>query len=1682
MSSSSRNPSLEQLSTIKDYQYLSTDPGFAGFPILDGKLYIRPAISRMLGKTIICKKSEESRIGQIIGSFLTKGQATFSGQDLPLITVLEANLRRMKVPLEQKAEETIKQIFQRVCLKLNSSSTTGRTEKNPPPPQQQTNELGKTLNRNIQQVTAYEENCSLSPQQVKTEKVVVIELQTAILVQPDPQVETHPFNHSQEETEKKSAPPQHQIKRCEKTFRDTFKQVKVQIQFLSLSDSQWIKKTFRYTLRQITVQLHSLSLSDSQWVKKQNTVTQSVFARFTSQKFNAANPIAIRTNDGLLRQPNPIEGQTPQSRNNVVRDCAEIRCRIRMNEASYFCTVPTLQGPQIEPYLSTITPEERLGIRAANTSWFLKTVLDTNSLASCKRAEELLYAKSSTTIPMTEDEWTILARICIALLRYAPEEKILKDCQKVFFRYYIKNDRDTKLPAEYLSLIHILTNPQKLHEKTLSHPHQNIETPTTALKNLTVPEEQKSTKSTLHAHSLCCDVSERISFFRSSPHVAVMGADPNGAMRLQRLEENYDSSCWQKDDFSLLGFTSAKPWEHYGPAATDKEHLVRMCHDLATSYASAEQLLAPETLDRLCLVLLFILSSHTLQEGMAQCKKDFERLSRRFPEMVRLIQGKTSSDDTEKRRFSNFCKLYHFYDGSHFATRMQQEERPRESVAVDGLTQLRTLQGNPGERFSLWGFKEKYRELAGNLNPHFDLPLLISSLKEVRDVAVRESQHKKKGRTPPMGDHFTASPALKLSLPPLQHLSAWNNVFHDVTFETSTQEATRLSETLWHNRHEKASTLAMKISQSFSMWTPLLDFQSLIDAIQRGEKACDTFLEMFDDKGLRLLKDYVYPYCVLKRFASTPFCHPAAKFIGGAASAEEVASLGGDTASCQTAAIRNALIIMRPSSLEDRGGSLRDSVIHSSQIAMLKTMVSAIEKRKQVFICNETESGKTTMSKLAPQIVSFHVPMVVHVAPFPQAERGWKHLTQWNNLEKAQGSQILPHFWISASELAHLMKEEIPKNYQALLQQSFFLMDEYDSEAYTISKKREPSHCKAAETSSIQDEFFFTYGCQRIVNMSATPNLETFDNMISRYKEKLLQPATPFNSEQQTYYRQKIQFLQTRREEILFAITREWKRNITIKPLSRLAQEDPLQQIQQVFADIGILPIPQEGDRSFLCEMPRFVLTPPYVKTLHTQMNLTFKDLPSAILLRDSDGNVQAHVCVNAIEWENMSLNAFTSYYSQLSAKPVVICFYSQDSVGGDFGIFSHERHVKGQSIVYPGDILPSYTIFQNMRRQRTSLTTQDAVKETPPSMTPVIFYIGSQAEKALAPASKDQKKEKLLSLATATALHFSILRELSRLKMKTIRKKQQFLCRILENDKSNLQKAMEIEPLNIIPAKTVRERLEIAFEEALEKTSISIDTDVPTLRYQLLPEIIHCLTFPTCDPAYQDAIVQEHEAVLSMKEAFEKNEWGKTILKSLEPYMDLQKFLGQFFHRQKTCSALWTEHLQAKIRQKNDPSLHPIPSESAVAAALRRVRGNRDLKTIPDVDQEINPGPLRYGIKPLPSDWIVKSMLGATVHDANKVHRFFTNLEREAKVALQFQVQHKKYLQSLTVEATRLRKTLSNHAKSLLTKEQSLLTEPIRLLDRPPTTPSLGELFEKVAQYQARYSSYIQTISQITS
>lgn len=1229
--------------------------------------------------------------------------------------------------------------------------------------------------------------------------------------------------------------------------------------------------------------------------------------------------------------------------------------------------------------------------RVIQTSFLLEVPLSPSEAKLCRTAVTHLYAKSAGHETLTDEEWSTLAKGCLVLLRNGQESpEILSWSKEVFLRFFLKTERRTDLPSEFY----------ELYKAVAAKPDAQTEPKT--------------------------DLSRALRFLMDYSPTAqrdeeAVRRDPNASDEVRALLGAFNDASLDKTltlEVAPRAHTvEGKPWRSESDKRTDAQILMALASNLATQTNLAERLSEPRIMEDFCLVMAFAMSRRHLVVGkdeadnlrLHQFRKDMKVLVAQMSvlmEAVKLQSGVPHSAEDENR-LSNARKLDYLFRTSQFYLRMDAEERgnPERFGRVIRVP----ASARHEQAMSLWGPN------VGMTDHDFDLGLLVQGLNASRAVAKAETARATAGRRTPLGAHFTQRPLdpIVLDATTKSPDKQWSVLFPDGQM-ASQEDYKQVS--------SRASARAAQIEEDFKAHIhPPLDFQQVVASFQRG-KVPDHFLKAFPDQGVALLRDYVYPYCVLTRRASVDFSSPAAKFVAKAASGPQVASLGGHHPAVQVRVLSSVVRNMA-------SGALKESAIPELQVDMLKKMTSALIKGKPQIIWAETGAGKTFTSKLALAIVPSEAEYVIHVAPFAQAEEGWRKLTSWRDLAAAKAAGVRD-LWITAKDLAELLKSEMPKEVHQSLRHSLFFNDEYDSEAYftTVTTGDEKDHLV-----QLQDLLYSQFGCTHQVNMSATFNLLEIDNKIARHvhlqEEAMTESARASEGERQALtllankHDAAAEKLARRRDGLRRNLEREWSRAITLRPLTE-GRETPVDQVERVFADFAKVTIPQEGDRSYLMEFPHVVLSEgnPLVERMQAGIERALPQTSAALLFRDSEGNLRAHVRQQEGSWEVTSLEKFQAGYATMDPKPVVICAYTQDCIGGDFFEFSHETMVKGQFVCYP-DISTSHAMYQNMRRMRTPMIGEGV------STVPVMFYLGAKAMSQIEPTAEELsgitpsdaegavaklKQLKLVKLANAANDTLAILGETNRLKMEVVTRKRQLLRAALDEDLNRLGDQVRLAergtPEEEKYVSQIWGSLVAHVERHLAQLTVTDETNVEEERRRILADVASKVEVAPLDPQYSvDKLLTQRAVQVFVAEM---NRYVPEFQKGEKNARDvLSAFLARVYRPNKSPADAPTTFATWKKFFLNHPDLkelkalavrNPNLADEIVRNILQILRLNPDSRSIDE--------PLHRPDLPAPTDF-VNQTLGVSMGGDLEARNFARQSREKLKGAAAFQASREHYI-----------------------------------------------------------------------
>ena len=692
-----------------------------------------------------------------------------------------------------------------------------------------------------------------------------------------------------------------------------------------------------------------------------------------------------------------------------------------------------------------------------------------------------------------------------------------------------------------------------------------------------------------------------------------------------------------------------------------------------------------------------------------------------------------------------------------------------------------------------------------------------------------------------------------------------------------------------------------------------VDVSLVVESFKQG-KIPLSFYGKFVDGGQTLLRDYVYPICIYESRSEINDGDHTLKYFNHPASAEMLAGLNSDMSDVFASAkiLANTIQVMFRSA--ELGGKLKGCPIQEQQIGMMEKFRSAIVEGKPVTISSDTGTGKTLVASIANEIFSLETPYIIHIAPFGSKAPGWKKLESFDQVIDREG--VNPeHFWITTEGMKKLCGQPYPK----ILEQSLFVLDEYDSEAYRLNSSER-----------IQDALFFGMGCKRILNMSATGSIGELENKIERKQQKLqeYQDRGEETAPKAVHLEKNIKELVLRKATLVENLRNEFSRNIELKALP--TQEDP---IAQIIHDIKSLEI--KSGESCLIEMPDIVIDSheETANRILNQFTTSFPDKPIALLYRDHEGKMYAKIKdPMGLESNTIPYESFESYFKSQPIKPTVFCLYTADSIGGDFEDFSNQQLVRGQFIVYQQDIVGSHSIYQHLKRERRG--------EGAHLNTPVNIYLAEKIRGSL-PPDNSEAKTKLLEIAEDKYKGLSAADEAKRLMIKISRKKEKVVREIImESDFPQISQNMEaiLKPLlqEIFASpkeapfieelmEKIQHSLKQWFVQELKKMSMRHSDDINETRGQVLRSIFSRFT-PPLTGYFSVEKENRYNQLLKIKGEMDRQE--------VDVFLNDICFKGG---AQGSYISIWTKYLQNLLK---DPSI----SQSEAKTILQRIRNDSSI------------------------------------------------------------------------------------------------------------------------------------------
>lgn len=537
-----------------------------------------------------------------------------------------------------------------------------------------------------------------------------------------------------------------------------------------------------------------------------------------------------------------------------------------------------------------------------------------------------------------------------------------------------------------------------------------------------------------------------------------------------------------------------------------------------------------------------------------------------------------------------------------------------------------------------------------------------------------------------------------------------------------------------------------------------LDF--LADSLAMGNLSY-TFMERFGDKKLSILKDYAYPYLVLKLRAEKDDSEAQIKFFKEPASAEDLLSAFEGTHHEQIAFLARAMNMMKR---EENG--LKGNPFSKEQCLMFKAISSAEGISPRAFHA-EAGAGKSTMIKLYGELFNSQKTYVLHVSPFKEPNRTGFWLNQLPQV-KEKGQVIVIAVTIDELETA-LTNSSENSALTKQLKQGLIVLDEYDSAKYTKSRELLQKYNLnpfltsatrsrddiAVQLERIEHKIRFLEGLTHPKDGSTSPNYK--DILDGRYKSRALiewlseshNPAFQESSVIATEYLKtklalegnsdttqiarlsqslkrlettlwdyistnesiakefvdhlnqkrsaKLQLLRTQLTHLDQSIDSQINRTMKFRDVALL---DDTQRWNSLFDAATKAPL-NAGKSSVLIELPDD--NPAQIDTM---VNALFVKMQpdEVVIYRNTNGEIQYKKKTRQNSFEDITKESL-----ERASPPKTYCLYTSDSRGGDYGKFSH-GYVGAQFIMYKQT--PSTSEFyQHLRRYRgVALTVQPTI------------------------------------------------------------------------------------------------------------------------------------------------------------------------------------------------------------------------------------------------------------------------------------------------------------------------------------------------------------------------------------
>lgn len=498
-----------------------------------------------------------------------------------------------------------------------------------------------------------------------------------------------------------------------------------------------------------------------------------------------------------------------------------------------------------------------------------------------------------------------------------------------------------------------------------------------------------------------------------------------------------------------------------------------------------------------------------------------------------------------------------------------------------------------------------------------------------------------------------------------------------------------------------------------------VDFQRIMESFKEGTVS-EEFFSRFEEGGASLLKEIVYPYLVLDaqdrkleelekgietdlqniqegKLEEGPSLEKnlsvlksSLKFLSSPASSQDISGLATVPRSKGEAQIFKSVIQNMV-----RGGGKASEPFSQEQVQVICKFGMAAGSEKEESIDLAAGMGKTVLSRVAYDLLfdKDKQPVVIHIAPFAlsgedKSGKEYALLTK-GNLGKIETDETQKHYFITAEEMNALLSSPEGKN---ISRDAVFVMDEWHSAKY--EEKGSPEQ---KELLAVKDKLR-SMKCNRRILMSATPP-DAIEKAKAKIREKKLKKLKKNigNEEESNAVRAKEVEYSKKAEKL------ERKRAEIKKELTRIGEENFLKGPHQGgFAEKMAFSLKQseiKEEGNYLLEMPDLTLergnaegsVDHLVKIIQEEEGV---GKPLTVLLNTPEGKlVRYDISEQSIEGPKAYSKKASDFHER------VLCFYTSDSVGGDFDQYSRDN-IKGQTIVYD-EVPKEVDLYQNLRRRR---------------------------------------------------------------------------------------------------------------------------------------------------------------------------------------------------------------------------------------------------------------------------------------------------------------------------------------------------------------------------------------------